>query len=596
MKKALLFLFAFCLSESAAFAAATAWQTNPQGKVRLIIPYKGAPKDGTIYIGLHFKPAPGWMVYWKVAGDAGYPPKFTFNDSRGIKNPEILWPRPRLFTLPGNIREYGYDSDVVYPIRAQSDGKGNTIHLAVVADYLTCKEICVPHKVSLTLDVPRQKTPQPDPEIESLIQKFILQVPPADEDVLASLQPGVSKGLLWILLLGFLGGLILNVMPCVLPILSIKLFGLLEHSGEERIVIVRDALSSAAGILFSFLLGGAIAIGARQAGLAVGWGVQFQDPRFIAALAVIVTLFALNLWGVFEIDLPPAIARLGAIRPDDEGALSYFVSGMFATLMATPCSAPFLGTAMGFALSQTPATILAVFGAAGIGMALPYLALAAVPHTLHWLPRPGAWMVKVRVVLGWFLAATVGWLGYVLAAQVDSSGLAAFTLALLAICLLAWAKRVRGQMRKSTWFIWAAIVLVIFGLARSVTHHRESHNRMVNTAGGLPWEPFDLQKIATYQAAGKSVFVDVTADWCFTCTYNERVVLNDAEVARTFQEQGIVLMKADWTNHDASIGEYLKKFNRYGIPFYVLYRPGQTPVVFSELHTKRTVLRTITTK
>ena len=400
-------------------------------------------------------------------------------------------------------------------------------------------------------------------------------------------------------LLGLLGGLILNIMPCVLPVLSIKLFGLLQHSGEDRRIIARDALASAAGIVVSFIIGGGIAILAKAAGAAVGWGVQFQDPRFVALLAVIVTFFALNLWGVFEITLPPALAHLGAVSREDEGAASYFVSGMFATLLATPCSAPFLGTAMGFALSQSTGMTLAIFSAAGIGMAIPYLCLAVFPHALHWLPKPGVWMLHVRVVLGFFLAATVVWLGYVLAAQVDAVGLTYFYLGLLSIGFLSWLKellitsRARGS-RPLRWTIWALMAVLVLGMMHSVEAHRQSSPASSASGGGLlAWRAFDTQEIARELRAGHSVFVDVTADWCFTCKVNEKTVLETAPIVRALQERGVVLMRADWTNRNPVIGDFLKSFNRYGIPFYVFYKPGQKPIVLSEFLTKGKVLKAL---
>src|SRR5258708_6405667 len=227
---------------------------------------------------------------------------------------------------------------------AQATGDTHTLHIVADVNYLTCRESCIPHRYTLTLDVPQADTPQSDPVTESLLQRFLSQVPPEGEDVIASLQPASQgpSGIGWMALLGFLGGILLNIMPCVLPVLSIKLFGLLGHGGQERRIVIRDSLASAAGIVFSFLAGGTLLVFFKAAGKAVGWGIQFQDPRFVAFLAVVLILFALNLWGVFEIHLPPVLARIGAVAQDDEGPLSYFVSGMFATLLATPCSAPFL--------------------------------------------------------------------------------------------------------------------------------------------------------------------------------------------------------------------------------------------------------------
>jgi len=258
------------------------------------------------------------------------------------------------------------------------------------------------------------------------------------------------QGLPLILALGLLGGLLLNVMPCVLPVLSLKIFGLVRSAGHGRAEVIRGALATAAGILISFWALAVTAIAARAAGLAVGWGVQFQRPGFVAFLALVVVLFCLNLWGLFEIPLPQRLARLGAIgasgaRGPREGLAGHFASGLFATLMATPCSAPFLGTAVGFALAQEAPAILATFTAVGVGMALPYLLLAVAPASTRLLPRPGAWMEAVRGVMGFLLAAAAVWLFYVLAAQVSPERVALIELALLGMALFTWLHR-RGAL------------------------------------------------------------------------------------------------------------------------------------------------------
>jgi len=409
-----------------AFSSATPWQSNPQGQVRFISSYQIAPEQGMIYFGLQFKTVPGWHLYWKDPGDAGYAPKVTLEGSQGLAQPELLWPMPHRYDLPGDLKAFGYTGEVVYPIRVRVAGSPSVIHAVAHLSYLTCDDSCVPHKYTFILDLPTGANPQIDPDTQPLIDRFVTQVPmrePALSEILTAPSPlptgqaGPSPlereskgegGLLSIVFLAFLGGLILNMMPCVLPVLSIKLFGLLEHSGQVRRVIVRDAMASALGILVSFLGLAFAAVLAKKGGQAVGWGIQFQEPVFVAILAVVVVLFALNLWGVFDIELPAGLAHWGASANSwGEGPLSYFLSGLLATLLATPCSAPFLGTAMGFALAQRTSLILIVFLASGVGMAMPYLVLAAFPQTLHYLPRPGVWMVNMRVVLGFLLAATV---------------------------------------------------------------------------------------------------------------------------------------------------------------------------------------------
>lgn len=404
------------------------------------------------------------------------------------------------------------------------------------------------------------------------------------------------RGLLGILLLALLGGLILNAMPCVLPVLSLKVFGLVKSAGEGGRAVSAGALATAAGILISFWALAAAAVAAKSAGSAVGWGIQFQNPAFVTFLTVVVLLFCLNLWGLFEITLP---ARLGRLEGQGrrEGAAGHFASGLFATLMATPCSAPFLGTALGFALGQTAAVILAVFTAVGVGMALPYLVLAVAPGAARLLPRPGAWMDTVRGLMGFLLAGAAVWLLYVLSAQVSPVRLAVIEVCLVVIALFVWLRhRAATGPRPAarllvTGGLLAALVVTL-ALAWKVESPAASRTA-TETPGQISWAPFDRGEAEALAAEGRLVFVDVTADWCFTCKFNEKLVLDTAEVAGAFARRDVLAMKADWTNRNDEIGDYLASFDRYGIPFYVLYRPGAPPKVFSELLSKEAVLAAV---
>jgi suppressor for copper-sensitivity B len=396
------------------------------------------------------------------------------------------------------------------------------------------------------------------------------------------------------LLLAVLGGLILNAMPCVLPILSLKVFGLVRSAGHGRREVVSGALATAAGILASFWALGVAAIAARAAGAAVGWGVQFQRPGFVAFLAVVVVLFCLNLWGLFEIPLPQRLARLGGSGPR-EGLAGHFTSGLFATLMATPCSAPFLGTAVGFALGQEAPLILAIFTAVGIGMALPYLLIAAAPGIARVFPKPGAWMDTVRGAMGFLLAASAVWLFYVLASQVSPEQLAAIQLGLLALSLFTWLQHKVAKGRGMRWVAAAGVVAAVAITLVAASRQGEARGMGVaeKPAGLIRWTAFDRAQAESLSSGGQIVFVDVTADWCFTCKVNERLVLETPEVAQAFAEHKVLPMKADWTNRNDEIGKFLAEHGRYGIPFYLLYRPGQDPHVFSELLTKETLVAAV---
>ena len=392
----------------------------------------------------------------------------------------------------------------------------------------------------------------------------------------------------WMLLLAMLGGLILNAMPCVLPVLSLKLFGLVKSAGEGRRPVIFGSLATAAGILLSFWLLAAAAVAARSAGQAVGWGVQFQEPVFVALLTVIVLLFCLNLWGLFEIPLPARLAGWAG-SGGRSGLPGHLASGLFATLMATPCSAPFLGTALGFALGQPAATVFAAFTAIAVGMALPYLALAAFPAALRLVPRPGAWMDRLKTVMGFLLAAAAIWLFYVLAAQLSRERLAFLQLAALAMALCVWwAHAAGGAWRKVAWAGVLAAAAATLALAGGGA--APAAGAPADQGGLIDWQPWDWAEAEGLAAEGRLVFVDVTADWCFTCKVNERLVLETPEVAGAFDRLGVVAMKADWTNRDDDITAFLAEHGRYGIPFYLLYRPGREPHLFPELIRREAVV------
>jgi len=270
-----------------ASAVTTSWQINPQGQLRLISSYDVAPSSGPLLFGLHFKMKPGWHTYYKDPGDAGYPPKIIWEGSRGFKNPELLFPEPIRTRLPGNVLMIGYEKEVVYPIRAERTS--GPVHAVAKVSYLTCGETCVPYTYTFMLDVPSGPTAQKDPEIIALMSSFPAvaggesrqTVGRHDGSPTGALGDDRHVGLWGILLLAFVGGILLNVMPCVLPVLSIKLLGLLQQGGQSRFRIARDALASAAGILVSFLALAGAAVIAKAAGKAVGWGIQFQEPLLL---------------------------------------------------------------------------------------------------------------------------------------------------------------------------------------------------------------------------------------------------------------------------------------------------------------------------
>lgn len=381
--------------------------------------------------------------------------------------------------------------------------------------------------------------------------------------VLGQTQPDAGF-LLRIICVSVLGGFILNFMPCVLPVLSLKLVGIAGVGGRARRHIRLGLLASAAGVIAAFLALAIVTLALRDAGFAVGWGVQFQQPLFLIFMMALVTLFAANLWGLFEVPLPSAVAQWGG-ADHGQGVIGNFAAGAFATLLATPCSAPFVGTAIGFALAAGGGACFAVFLAMGIGLALPYLAIAAAPGLVSWLPRPGRWMIVLRRVLGLALAATGLWLAWVLTEE------SSFAAALIALALMAAVPLVLYLLRRIP--ARAALVAALIGLAFLIPAALPVPPRTAPSPEQGFWQPFDPGAISRLVGEGRTVFVDVTADWCLTCKLNERLALETPAVQQRLAAKDVVAMRADWTRPSASIERYLQGFGRYGIPFNAVYGP-----------------------
>lgn len=391
-----------------------------------------------------------------------------------------------------------------------------------------------------------------------------------------------------ILLIALIGGLILNLMPCVLPVLSLKVMALIGHADAEQAVVRRSFLVTSAGILFSFMLLAGFVLLLRAGGHSIGWGVQFQHPLFIVFLSVLLLFFAANMLGLFEINLPAWLSdKLSATAYHPRLAGDFF-TGAFSTLLATPCTAPFLGTAVGFALAAPTAELILVFLALGIGMALPYGLIAAFPAVARCLPKPGAWMTWLRKLLGLALLATIAWLLLVLSAETTTAYTHAIGIALLslALSLIAW-QRASGYVRMAA-FIFVLLIgatsFVLAAFAPVATVQPETRSQ-------LNWQALAEAEIPRLVKEGKTVLVDVTAAWCLTCKANEHFVLEHDDIRQALTQPDIVLMRADWTNHNPAIATYLQKHGRFGIPFNMIYGPGVPQgQVLPELLTK-TALR-----
>ncbi|MEK9646313.1 MAG: thioredoxin family protein, partial [Alphaproteobacteria bacterium] len=396
-----------------------------------------------------------------------------------------------------------------------------------------------------------------------------------------------------ILGLALLGGLILNLMPCVLPVLSIKLLTVISHGGETPGRIRAGFVASAAGIVVCFLLLGTAAVGLKAAGLAAGWGIQFQQPVFLAFMIAVITLFACNMWGLFEIRLPDAVSDAAATAGHGTGGLAgHFLTGAFATLLATPCTAPFLGTAVGFALSRGAMEIYAVFMFLGIGLALPWLLVAAFPVLVNRLPRPGHWMTTLKRILSIALVGTALWLLSVMWFQIGGPATMMIALLMTAIGFTIWQYRhLSDRARFATWIVVGLLTAISMVGAGSFAGGGASGEV---AAKDDVWRKFDLAAIDREVAKGNTVLVDVTADWCLTCQVNKSLVINRGRVAEIIGGGRIVAMKADWTRPDPEIADYLKSFGRFGIPFNAVYGPSApNGVPLPEILTESAVLAAI---
>lgn len=667
------------------------WARNDHAQARLLsgVTTAGLAGDAqAIPLGLEFKLAKDWKLYWRTPGDAGYPPRIDWSGSTNLGRAEFAWPVPQRYTIFG-LTTYVYQDAVILPLAITPATPGEPVLLRGKLEYLLCDKICIPYEGALALDLPAgaaeptdhaksiagfaAKVPRvigdagaetrlavehaaltpenggvmleilaradrpfgtPDAIVEGPAtlsfgapqeislsdggRLALLRLPVGvagktdatgalpdaptltvtlldgeraiEQDISAPLSDGHAPArFLAMLAVALLGGLLLNLMPCVLPVLSLKLMGAVRAAGYAPRELRLSFLATAGGILVAFLGLAGAAIALKSAGLAVGWGIQFQQPIFLAAMALVLTLFACSLWGVFAIRLPGGLLTAANSACDGKALAGAFFTGVFATLLATPCSAPFLGTAVGFALTRGPGEILAIFAALGLGLAAPYLLVAAVPKLARLLPRPGRWMVWFCRILALALAATAFWLLTVLAAQAGT--VAAILCGLLlvgvsAVLSLGAVLREHSVLRRVAWPT-VGLLAVALGVV-ALAAKPETGQVAVSD---LAWQAFDRVQIINAVATGKTVLIDVTADWCATCQVNKKLVLDRGEVRGAIASGEVIAMRADWTRPDAAISGYLAGFGRYGIPFNVVYGPAAPGgLVLSELLTEREVL------
>ena len=646
------------------------------------------------WLALRLKHDPKWHTYWRNPGDSGLPTKIEWTLPSGFSAGPIEWPAPQRIPIPP-LANYGYEGEVLLLVPMQVPAAmlpGNQT-LRARADWLVCKDVCIPGGADLSLTLPvALGSPAIDDRwtklfaatraalpgqlvgwtvaaaakgdaieltlsgdtlpntiksalffttIEGLIepgraQTFTqgngalkLRLPVAQQltadgrrvegvmvtdpplaagarafEIRALMSGAIEAGkpdakrvasprvapetlggagatdisLALALLFAFLGGVILNLMPCVFPVLSIKILGFADQAHGDRRLMRAHGLAYAAGVVVSFVGLAALLMSLRASGEALGWGFQLQSPPLVAALAVLFFAIALNLSGVFEILLPLPNALTTPARNPIVGA---FGGGVLAAVVASPCTAPFMGAALGYALTQSGFTALLVFFALGAGMALPYVLLTWFPGWLKRLPRPGPWLERLKQLLAFPLYATVVWLVWVLAQQTGIDGVARIGAVLVITALGAWALGIAQRGAGMVYRLGAALALVaaivIAGPLATATAD------LAVAAASDEWEAFEPARIDALVAAGKPVFVDFTAAWCVTCQVNKKLVLDTDTTRTAFAAKNVVLMRADWTRRDAVISTALSALGRNGVPVYVLYRPGKSPLILPEL-------------
>lgn len=554
----------------------------------------------TFWVALRQEIAPHWHTYYREPGDSGLKTRIKWDLPEGFSTGEIHWPEPKEY-VDGPLTTYIYENEVLLmvPIQAPDSLKpGSEITLQADVSWLECKEICLPGKAQVNLKLPVSNAPARMNErwesaFENTRQHWDAQARasqglenPREEESNNSPAAKAEQSLLYLGLLALLGGLILNLMPCVFPVIGLKIMSFVNQAGHERAHIIRHGLIFTLGILISFWVLAAIFISLREAGESVGWGFQMQNPDVVVTLTFVFLLVGMNLLGAFEIG--SSLTGAGGSLASKQGASGTFFSGVLATVAATPCSAPFLVTALSATLDMPALPTLYIFTMIALGLALPYLLLSAVPQAVNKLPKPGPWMESLKQGLAFLLFGTVAYLIWIAAGLLNETHLRDLLLALIGIAMTGWiygrwVQRRSGRAKG----IGAAIALLL--LALSLYGAYRPHASF--------WQPWSPERVAELRSQGKPIYIDFTARWCATCQYNKAVVFSSEKVLQAFKERGVVALKADYTHESPEITRALEKYGRNAIPTNVLYLPGKTePVVLPVVLTPEIVLQALRDK
>ena len=416
--------------------------------------------------------------------------------------------------------------------------------------------------------------------------------PPANAAMREALSPpsADTSGLFWAVAAAFLGGLILNLMPCVFPVLAIKMLGFARHGEKGGISGRAIGMAYTAGVVLSMAALGGTLLALRAGGEQLGWGFQLQSPAMVSGLAVLFTLIGLNLLGLLEWGtlVPSGLAGLQLRHPAADAALS----GMLAVAVASPCTAPFMGASLGLALTLPTYQAMGIFLALGLGLALPFAVLSSMPQWARWMPKPGPWMVHLRQFMAFPMAATVLWLLWVLGHMGGLDAAASLAVLLWCLALTAWAFSLEGRSR---WIFGTLAMATLLALLRALGPNvlQTQQSSLAQSATATPstvvnqgterWQPWSVERVKNEISSGHAVFVDFTAAWCITCQYNKQTTLSDPAVLEDFSNRRVTLLRADWTQRDPAITQALAALGRSGVPVYVLYLPDKPPVLLSEV-------------
>ena len=552
-----------------------------------------------------------WHVNANIAADEFLKPSSVEIGARGIEFGEPKWPEP--------IKEYNEVLEfenlvfkghfqIKIPVKAVADGY-DSLTTNATFHYQACdNSICLaPASIDIRIGRNAGSLKKNDKGNGAGTAPGLNNAAGNDGSAgqggLAGKEGAAAVALL--LFFAFVGGIILNLMPCVLPVLSLKLFSLIKQAGQSRSRLVALGISTTAGILASFWALAGIVAAIKAGGGAAGWGMQFQSAGFIAFMVVILTAFAMSFFGVFEVWLPGSATTKMDAAGHKAGLVGAFFTGALLVLLSTPCSAPFLGTAMGFAFTASTPVLFLFFTAAGLGLALPYLVVCAFPAVLKVFPKPGPWMVKLQKAMGVLLLATVAWLLWIVNEQAGNTGVALF----LGIVLVSgvfsfiigkFAPPGVAFWREAVLFGAAVIALAGGWFAFAAPQYEKVLDERFNARmaqqlleGG--WYRYSPQLVAEFAKAGRTIFIDATADWCLTCKANEAAVLSDTDLLQKLDSAGVVRMKADWTRETPEVNELLYSMGKSGVPAYAIYPKGDRSkqVVLPELLTSGLILEAI---